>query len=197
MFFHDKRRWIEAVKEFEERHNSSYHTSIKMAPNSVNAYNEMNVWMDLYGDYDKMDRHSKFSTGDVVMIARKRGIFEKAHTNPWSLHEYEIVKVNESHIPSMYSLVVLPDREIVRGQFNEHELLPIRYYVNRTDNNEEGNLFEVTPTPPVINKVVKYLTSPKRMYLVNYKNTPQSKTVWLDESDIDPETRKIMRGRYK
>ena len=83
------RRWIDVIQDFIDNYNSTYHRSIKMAPNDVNESNRRQVFKTLYPKLSD-ETPPRLSKGDRVRILRQKNIFEKGYTRNWSEEIYII-----------------------------------------------------------------------------------------------------------
>jgi Integrase core domain len=73
-------RWIEPVlPKFLKSYNNRIHSSIKMAPNSVNKLNMLAVYKTLYGSDKNKKIKFKFKVGDQVRIKKEKLTFEKGY----------------------------------------------------------------------------------------------------------------------
>ena len=128
---HQTHRWIDVISKITQSYNSTYHRTIKMAPNQVKKSNESTIWMNAYdracnsrasvkGESSKTIRF-KFKIGDNVRISHLRQTFEREYDERWT-GEHFIVKSRSTkqNIP-IYELQDI-DGEIVKGTFYEGEL---------------------------------------------------------------------------
>ena len=70
-------RYIDALQDFVQSYNDTYHRSIGMAPSQVNVANQEEVWQRLYGHDGK--GVPKFKVGDRVRISKPKRRFEKGY----------------------------------------------------------------------------------------------------------------------
>jgi hypothetical protein len=105
-YFTEKKtkRWVDILPEVVNNYNSTFHTSIKMSPNSVTWDNRKTVYKALYPDI-KLRTKCKLKVGDNVRIALKKDIFEKGYTQSWSKEIYKIQKVFQRNRVCWYRLV--------------------------------------------------------------------------------------------
>lgn len=115
---HNTNRWIDAIDDFVNAYNNSYHRTIGMAPIEVNADNEDAVARRMYPPKPKL--HWKYKIGDTVRIPKYKHVFQKGYLPNWT---EEIFRVNECHptYPVTYGLVDLAG-EAIKGKFYEPEL---------------------------------------------------------------------------
>ena len=108
MFRHNGNyKYIAALPHLTASYNSTYHSSIKMAPRQVTKDNEDEVWRNIYSSLveDTMNYSfdPKFKINDRVRISREKLVFEKGYKNNWSEEIFRIVKVHKT-IPVTYTL---------------------------------------------------------------------------------------------
>ncbi len=118
-----KHNWIDHIQDFVDSYNNSYHTTIGCAPNQVNKYNEMDVWLhtnkQLYTT-DLYNKKAKFCKGDSVRIKSQKGVFEKGYSSSFSSSIFEVCEVLQTH-PTTYKLLD-SDGDILKGIFYNEEL---------------------------------------------------------------------------
>jgi len=112
------RRYIDVLQDLVDSYNGTYHRSIGMAPNDVNADNERSRLYPL-----KNARvHWDFDVGDTVRITKGRhSPFDKGYTHRWTR---ELVQV-QSRMPTdppTYALKDL-DGESIKGKFYRLEYM--------------------------------------------------------------------------
>jgi transposase InsO family protein len=117
-------KYVDALPHFTSSYNSTYHSSIKMAPKDVNKSNEHEVWTNLY---DKMiindiehPPKANYKVDDLVRISREKLVFEKGYRANWSEEIFRIIKVNQTSPPT-YTLEDM-NKETISGGFLEPEL---------------------------------------------------------------------------
>ena len=111
-------RYIDALQDFVQSYNNTYHRSIGMTPSQVNAANQEEVWQRLYGHDGK--GVPKFKVDDRVRISKAKRRFEKGYMANWSEELFTIREVHASD-PPVYRLV--DDLgEVLDGTFYEPEL---------------------------------------------------------------------------
>ena len=111
-------RYIDALQDFVQSYNDTYHRSIGMAPSQVNPANQEEVWQRLYGHDGK--GVPKFKVDDRVRISKAKRRFEKGYMANWSEELFTIREVHASD-PPVYRLV--DDLgEVLDGTFYEPEL---------------------------------------------------------------------------
>ena len=129
-----KHKYIDVLQQFTTSYNSTYHSSIKMAPRDVNKDNEDQVWLNLYSSLVEETMNKtlvpKFKINDQVRISREKLVFEKGYKNNWSEEIFSIIKVNNTR-PITYPL---QDGfgETISGGFLEPEL---QLYSRARENN--------------------------------------------------------------
>jgi hypothetical protein len=98
------KRWVDVLPEIINNYNSTFHRSIKMAPNNVTFKNRKQVYKALYPDI-KVRKKCKLKVGDSVRIALKKDIFEKGYTQSWSKEIYTINKIFQRNNVCWYRLI--------------------------------------------------------------------------------------------
>ena len=71
------RVWWDILPDLVAAYNSSYHRSIKRAPNDVNFENQSEVRDILFPPDTAPSKPAKFKVGDTVRITREKSIFQK------------------------------------------------------------------------------------------------------------------------
>ena len=117
----NSRNYVDVLPELLHSYNHTYHTSIKRTPASVNAENQEEVWLTLYGDVNM--RKPKLKIGDKVRISKNRRAFAKSHLPGWT-EELFIVHQAYSGDPPFYKIKDL-NNEILDGTFYAEELQKI------------------------------------------------------------------------
>lgn len=124
-------RYIDNLQKFVQSYNNKIHSSIKMAPNSVNASNVFTAWQNLYssqGRYPKIDysivKRPKLSLGDHVRITKEKFHFAKGFETNWSDELFIIHSIKQTN-PVLYTLVDLQSVQI-EGSFYEQELQSVK-----------------------------------------------------------------------
>jgi hypothetical protein len=185
-YFRAKRstRWFHVVNEFQRSYNNSPHRSLNnLTPAKVHTNPALQglVWEWIYRPRKTVA--VKFKVGNKVRISRLKVVFEKGFTDRWSLKIYTIHSILTQHNPPMYRLVD-ETGELVKGAFNQAELQLVK---------EKGQ------EPVQIEMVIDVDKSNARdwRYFVKWENHPSYMNQWLRESELDLETRKLLRNRYK
>lgn len=79
----NRKRWIDSLEDIENNYNSTYHQTIKMAPNEVNWENRKKVFKTMFpNNNDRIDCRLKI--GDKVRVVLNREIFDKSYQVNWS-----------------------------------------------------------------------------------------------------------------
>lgn len=157
-------KWIDRLQSIIETYNSSYHRTIKMAPNEVNTTNEKMILKTAYTVYNKTKIHhkSKYSVGDMVRISKHKGIFNKGYKPNWTTEIFKIIKVQKTY-PVTY-LLQDESKTIIKGSFYEAELCKAKH-----------------PNTYVIEKIIK--TKGKKLY-VKYLGLDNSHNAWINKKDL-------------
>jgi hypothetical protein len=109
-------KWIDILDQFIKNYNSTYHRSIKMAPNMVTEENRLQVFRTLYPKTNDKTK-PRLNTGDKVRVLKQKNIFEKGYTRSWSIEIYEVVKgFNDSGV-DYYSIKDLEGNKLFRKKY--------------------------------------------------------------------------------
>jgi len=118
--FKNTRRYIDVLQDLFDLYNGTYHRSIGMAPNDVNADNKQVVRSRLY-PLKKARVRWHFDVGDTVRITKARhSPFDKGYTHRWTRELFQV----QSRIPTVprtYALKDL-DGEPIKGKFYRFEI---------------------------------------------------------------------------
>ena len=109
-------RWIDVLDTFVANYNSTYHRSIKMAPDEVNESNRRQVFATLYPQI-KDNTPPRLSKGDRVRILRQKNIFEKGYTRNWSEEIYVIVEAISESSVDFYKIADLEGNILPRYKY--------------------------------------------------------------------------------
>lgn len=121
MTANNTKRYVDKLEDIVNGYNNKIHRIIKCTPNSVNKFNEMDVWLRSYADlYSKPVKKAKLSVGDLVRIKVVKNVFSKGYTCNYTKDVYKIKSVNRT-IPVTYTL---EDSNCfkINGSFYEPEL---------------------------------------------------------------------------
>ena len=116
-------RYQNVLDDLVDGYNRTYHRSIKMASLELTKFNAQTVWKRLYSELmkRKSDRVKfKFKVGDLVRIARSKGVFEKGYAENWTEEMFKI-KRRIARKPPVYTLEEYDGTPII-GAFYEQEL---------------------------------------------------------------------------
>lgn len=159
--FKNTNRFIDVLPLLLKSYNSTYHSSIKMAPVEVNVKNEKKVRRTLYPPKPKRIKW-KFNTGDSVRLSRSRQLFRKGYAQKWSEEIFKITQRYPTH-PQTYGLSDLGG-ENIKGKFYAQELQKV--------------------TDRGVYKVEKILRTRKRgnltEYYVKWLGYPSSFNSWVE-----------------
>ncbi len=118
-----KHNWIDHIQDFIDSYNNSYHRTIGCAPNQVNKYNEMDVWLhtnkELYTT-NLYKKKSKLKKGDSVRIKTQKGVFDKGYSSTFTTSVFEVSEVLNTR-PTTYKLQD-SDGDTLKGIFYYEEL---------------------------------------------------------------------------
>ena len=88
------RKWIDVLPALIESYNNSYHRGIRMAPNQVNASNEMLIWLyNEEGEEPVPKRKKHVQVGDHVRLSRVKGTFEKGYLPNWTKEIFTVTRI--------------------------------------------------------------------------------------------------------
>ena len=113
------RHYLDVLPQLVSSNNSTYHMSIKMAPNQVSLLNVGLVRRNLSGNV-KSKVEFKFPVGDRVRISKNQRTFKKGYLPNWTEEIFTISKRITKECPS-YKLTDNSE-EILEGSFYEEEL---------------------------------------------------------------------------
>ena len=159
--------YLDVLPELVSSYNSTYHRSIKMAPNQVSLLNVGLVRRNLYGNI-KSKVKFKFRVGDRVRISKSRRTFKKGYLPNWTEEIFTISKRITKERP-IYKLTD-DSGEILEGSFYEEELQKVI---------KEDNIFRVE------NILRKKKRGRDTFLLVKWKGYPEKFNSWVNEKDIE------------
>ncbi len=118
------KRFVHKLKDFERQYNACYHSTLKCSPNDVNETNVPEIWNNIYNS--KIKRLSKpssdtFRKGDLVLIPRKKSLFEKGYAQNYGETIYRIHSVKNTK-PTTYELATL-DNQVIIGSWYKQEIV--------------------------------------------------------------------------
>ena len=128
-------RYLDVLPALVESYNNSYHRSIKMTPNQVNAQNEAEVRKRLYPPKESFRPRWKFEVGEQVRLCQARRSFKKGYLPNWT-EELFVVNSRYATDPPTYSIKDY-DGEIIAGKFYAEELQKVVKEKNDTYKVEE------------------------------------------------------------
>uniref|UniRef100_A0A8C6PF69 Integrase catalytic domain-containing protein n=1 Tax=Nothobranchius furzeri TaxID=105023 RepID=A0A8C6PF69_NOTFU len=124
-------RYIDVIQDLVKGYNHSNHSSIKTAPFEVNTENQWQVFCNLFGTTTlKPAKKMKFNRGDVLRIAKLRGVFDKKYEQSFT-HELFTVDECLHRSPPVYKLKDF-DGEKIEGSFYEAELQKVNLSTERS-----------------------------------------------------------------
>lgn len=116
--------FIDKLDDFVKAYNSSYHSTIKMAPIDVNDRNILQVYENITDSQrlpkKNKKKRSKVKVGDYVRISKFKNVFAKGYLKNYTEEVFK-VKVVVRRNPIVYRLVDLNNEEI-KGIFYEPEV---------------------------------------------------------------------------
>ncbi len=108
-------KYMDVLEQIVDSYNNSRHSSIKMAPATVNIDNAPYAWRNIQNRYksEKSRKETfKYKVGDYVRISRAKGIFEKGYETNWSKEIFQITKAVLKQSLPIYELKDLADEQI-------------------------------------------------------------------------------------
>ena len=164
-------RYIDVLPDLVQSYNNSYHRTIKMAPNHVNADNVLQVYRNIYRHKQPLLKSNSkilYKVGDYIRITRFKHVFEKGYASNWSGEIFQITNVIKRD-PVVYKIKDLLG-EPVDGVFYQPEIQRVQY-------NPEKSFH--------IDKILKKRYKNGRTeILVQWKNYPPKFNSWILESSL-------------
>ena len=156
--------WINDLEKLVEKHNNSYHRSIKMSPiNASKKSNENIIRNNLY-NFKITDKKPKFSINDKVRVSLLKNTFDKSYISNYSQEIFIIYDIKTTNV-HYYFLKDLSGEKL-QGSFYEQELLKT--------NMKDIDLF-------IIEKIIKKVGN---KYLVKWKSYDDSFNSYVNKNDI-------------
>ena len=162
---HGSYRYIHALADIVHGYNRSIHSSIKMAPASVNETNVLRVWQTLRKQGNT--KPHKFLVGDSVRISKHRLPFQKGYLPNWSNEVFTIHQIVQRTPVPVYVIKDLHNT-VIEGTFYEQELQ------------------KIVVTPNTEYRIEKILKQRKggREYLVRWAGYDESFDSWVPAKDV-------------
>lgn len=115
-------KWIDILQNLIDDYNNSYHRTIEMKPNEVNALNERLVLKNIIKNTRRhvLRKITPLKVGDKVRISKYKSMFDKGYKANWTNEVFTIGEVFASR-PVTYSLVDYKNK-ILKGRFYHEEL---------------------------------------------------------------------------
>jgi hypothetical protein len=171
-YFTKKRtfRFLDVLPQLVASYNNAKHRSLKMAPNQVNAANQLALWKRLYGEaMPKKRAKFAFQLGDTVRLSQTPRMFEKGF-EPRYTREYYIVSYRSNTKPPTYKVRDMRG-ELVDGSFYEPEL-------QRIQKPKEDQPYDV-------DILRKRQRNKKNEYFVHFKGWPSTYDQWVSAGDLE------------
>jgi len=122
-FRRQNHRWVDVLDKICASYNSTYHTSIKMAPKDVTEQNSADVFRHLYHSaITATPDRARFKIGDRVHVSGKKLLFEKGYSQNYSKDVYIIKDILTTN-PITYTLFD-EDGNDIEGSYYFEELVP-------------------------------------------------------------------------
>ena len=164
-------KYIDKLQKIAQTYNSSYHSSIGVAPINVNASNARAIWWYLYRPkkVNKIKPY-KFNIGDYVRISTLTHKFAKEAVERWTEEIFKISsRFRRSGIP-IYKITNIDSSEPIIGTFYEAEMQKINY--------DPDKLW-------VVEKILKTKgTGSKKRSLVKWQGYSDAHNSWVLSSTI-------------
>ena len=160
-------RYVDVLQQLVKSYNATYHRSIGMPPNEVNANNEGLVRARLYPPKSTKKPRWRYNVDDTVrIVATRHSPFAKGYTAKWTREHFKIVSRLPT-VPVTYTLSDLMD-EPIKGKFYEPELQKVtpreRFAIDRILKTRRG-------------------ADGKIAYYVSWLGYPSKFNSWIDEID--------------
>src|SRR5271154_2538213 len=154
-------KYTDVLQKLITSYNNTYHRTIKMAPNEINADNYMDVWGTLYADVPPVfineNPNYKFKIGDHIRLANKHEVFDRGFKRNWG-HEVFIIHSRKARVPPVYEIKDL-NNEVIKGTFYAPEIQKV-----------------TLPKEFLIEKIIQ---RKKNKCLVKYQGYPASFNQWI------------------
>ena len=157
--------YLPVLKDLVTGYNRSYHRSIKMAPEKVNACNEEKVWNNLYAKRLKAKPiKPKLKVGDRVRLNKKHRVFKKGYLPGWTEEVFVVAQVRTGVVPTY--------------KINEWDDTPL------TGTFYDEDLQKVTVTDDALFRVEKILKRKRDKVYVRWKGWPDKYDSWMEKRDL-------------
>lgn len=181
--FHKKTyKWLDILQKATHSYNASPHSSIGVAPNSVNETNSKDIFNYQYSRVTKRnvkqalkreklrEKEKQYVVGDKVHLSKPSAPFTKDNEPKWTEEVFVIEKSSIRDGIYVYTVKDLQGEE-VKGSFYGHEL-------QQAVKDESNTYYD-------IEKVVDTRTvNRKKQYLVKFKNYPSKFNEWIPAANI-------------
>lgn len=122
----DKRFLIEVLSKLVASYNKRRHSTIGMAPESVNLLTQAKIFKLMEKKREKMrgkKKIAKYKIGDKVRISSYKNVFAKGFKTNFSRNPFEIIR-KSIKTPWLYTLTDCKSGDVIEGRFYEQELIP-------------------------------------------------------------------------
>ena len=150
-----KNVYIDKLHDIVNKHNNTYHTTIKIKPVDV----KNNIYIDFKVEVNERD--PKFKIGDYIRISKYKSIFTKGYMPNWS-EEIFVIKKIENTVPWRYII----------NDYNGEEIIGTSYEKESQKTNQQKFRTE---------KVLKRMGDKLYVKWKGYNNLFNS---WIDKKDI-------------
>jgi len=155
--------WINILDDLIEKYNNKIHSTLGISPREAYFHPEKIKQKVRF----IKSKASKYKVGDLVRIAKSKGIFEKGYTANWSIELFKILKVLPT-TPVTYQIEDLSG-DVIQGSFYDAELLKTKL---------------IDPVY-LIDKVIDEKTvKGKKMYYVSWLGYRENQNSWVNEKDM-------------
>lgn len=159
-------RYVDVLGSMVSSYNSSYHSSIRMAPEQVTQDQSKRVWDNLYPSKVNPRPKHTFQIGDSVRLSKARRVFKKGYLPNWTEELFTVSGVLRTR-PETYH-VKDDSGEVLKGTFYRWELQKVK----------RPEFYEIESVED------RRKRKGKVQFLVKWKGYPESFNSWVDESDM-------------
>lgn len=155
----DSKTITNALPKLIKNYNTSFHSSIGMAPNDVNANNQIEVWENI-NQHSKQKKREKIEPGDKVRVLIKERAHDKKYKPRWSKEVYTVTKKSGSyyHMQGLH-------KKYLRAHILSADTAEKPTAVALLENTKEGKLKDLAKAPriPQTKQHVEPMTRTKRI----------------------------------
>lgn len=156
-------KFTDVLPSMISSYNDSFHGTIGMQPNAVNASNLGVVWHSIHRP--RKIKTPKFKVGDNVRISKAKKTFDKGYLPNWTTEIFTVHSVKKTN-PPVYEIKDAAG-EIIEGYFYDQELQKVRVTKERLYNIESV--------------LKKRKRRGQTEYLVKWANYPETCNSWVTD----------------